>query len=82
MQGKPIENDMATMNMRGRLTAQEIQIVALTVQGYTNKEIASKLGATEQVIKSDLRNVYDKIGISNRLELMWFGIHRRWDRDN
>jgi len=46
--------------------------VALIVQGYKNKEIASQLGTTEQVIKNYLRNVYDKIGVSDRLELALF----------
>jgi|tagenome__1003787_1003787.scaffolds.fasta_scaffold20515048_1 DNA-binding NarL/FixJ family response regulator len=60
-----------------RLTAKELKIVALIVQGYKNKEIATKLGTTEQVIKNYLRNVYDKIGVSDRLELALFTIHHR-----
>jgi len=59
------------------LTAKELRIVALIVQGYKNKEIASQLGTTEQVIKNYLRNVYDKIGVSDRLELALFTIHHR-----
>jgi DNA-binding NarL/FixJ family response regulator len=47
------------------------------VQGYKNKEIATQLGTTEQVIKNYLRNVYDKIGVSDRLELALFTIHHR-----
>jgi DNA-binding CsgD family transcriptional regulator len=49
-----------------RLTAKELRIVALVVQGYKNKEIAAELGTTEQVIKNYLRNLYDKIGVSPR----------------
>ena len=63
--------------MRDRLTAKELRIVALIVQGYKNKEIATQLGTTEQVIKNYLRNVYDKIGVSDRLELALFTIHHR-----
>src|SRR5258707_1287501 len=55
----------------------ELRIVALIVQGYKNKEIATQLGTTEQVIKNYLRNVYDKIGVSDRLELALFTIHHR-----
>ncbi|HEU5450545.1 MAG TPA: LuxR C-terminal-related transcriptional regulator, partial [Terriglobales bacterium] len=51
--------------------------VALIVQGYRNKDIAQQLGTTEQVIKNYLRNVYDKIGVSDRLELALFTIHHR-----
>ena len=63
--------------MRDRLTAKELKIVALIVQGYKNKEIATQLGTTEQVIKNYLRNVYDKIRVSDRLELALFTIHHR-----
>jgi DNA-binding NarL/FixJ family response regulator len=71
------ENDMVGARVRDRLTAKELKIVALIVQGYKNKEIATQLGTTEQVIKNYLRNVYDKIGVSDRLELALFTIHHR-----
>ena len=63
--------------VRDRLTPKELKIVSLIVQGYKNKEIATQLGTTEQVIKNYLRNVYDKIGVSDRLELALFTIHHR-----
>jgi DNA-binding NarL/FixJ family response regulator len=71
------ENDMVGARVRDRLTPKELRIVALIVQGYKNKDIASQLGTTEQVIKNYLRNVYDKIGVSDRLELALFTIHHR-----
>ena len=71
------ESDAVGARVRDRLTAKELKIVALIVQGYKNKEIATKLGTTEQVIKNYLRNVYDKIGVSDRLELALFTIHHR-----
>jgi DNA-binding NarL/FixJ family response regulator len=71
------DNDMVGARVRDRLTPKELRIVALIVQGYKNKEIASQLGTTEQVIKNYLRNVYDKIGVSDRLELALFTIHHR-----
>ena len=72
-----MENDMVGARVRDRLTPKELRIVALIVQGYKNKDIASQLGTTEQVIKNYLRNVYDKIGVSDRLELALFTIHHR-----
>ena len=72
-----IDSDLVGARVRDRLTAKELRIVALIVQGYKNKEIASRLGTTEQVIKNYLRNVYDKIGVSDRLELALFTIHHR-----
>ncbi|MFB3815283.1 MAG: response regulator transcription factor [Terriglobales bacterium] len=71
------DNDMVGARVRDRLTPKELRIVALIVQGYKNKEIANQLGTTEQVIKNYLRNVYDKIGVSDRLELALFTIHHR-----
>ncbi len=71
------ENDMVGARVRDRLTPKELRIVALIVQGYKNKDIAAQLGTTEQVIKNYLRNVYDKIGVSDRLELALFTIHHR-----
>jgi len=71
------ENDMVGARVRDRLTPKELKIVALVVQGYKNKDIATELGTTEQVIKNYLRNVYDKIGVSDRLELALFTIHHR-----
>ena len=71
------DNDMVGARVRDRLTPKELRIIALIVQGYKNKEIANQLGTTEQVIKNYLRNVYDKIGVSDRLELALFTIHHR-----
>lgn len=70
-------DDFVGARVRDRLTPKELKIVALIVQGYKNKEIANLLGTTEQVVKNYLRNVYDKIGVSDRLELALFTIHHR-----
>jgi len=63
--------------VRDRLTPKEMQIVALIVQGCKNKDIANQLGTKEQVIKNYLRSIYDKIGVSDRLELALFTLHHR-----
>jgi len=62
---------------RSPLSQREREIVSLVAQGFKNKEIAQQLGTTEQVIKNYLRNVYDKIGVSDRLELALFTLHHR-----
>jgi DNA-binding NarL/FixJ family response regulator len=69
--------DSVGANVRDRLTPKEMQIVALIVQGCKNKEIALQLGTKEQVIKNYLRSIYDKTGVSDRLELALFTIHHR-----
>ena len=70
-------SDNVGARVRDRLTPREMQIVALIVQGCKNKEIALQLGTKEQVIKNYLRGIYDKTGVSDRLELALFTIHHR-----
>ena len=60
-----------------RLTPKELQIVALICEGLKNKQIAEQLGTKEQVIKNNLRSIYAKAGVSDRLELALFTIHHR-----
>jgi DNA-binding NarL/FixJ family response regulator len=72
-----IEEDLVGARVRDRLTPKEMKIVALIVQGCKNKEIAMRLATTEQVIKNYLRSIYDKTGVSDRLELALFTIHHR-----
>lgn len=71
------EEDLVGSRVRDRLTPKEMRIVALIVQGCKNREIASRLKTTEQVIKNYLRSIYDKTGVSDRLELALFTIHHR-----
>jgi DNA-binding NarL/FixJ family response regulator len=52
-----------------RLSPKERAIITCITLGMRNKEIAHKLGTTEQVIKNYLNKVYDKLGVSDRLEL-------------
>ena len=71
------EEDMVGTRVKDRLTPKEMRIVALIVQGCKNREIALRLKTTEQVIKNYLRSIYDKTGVSDRLELALFTIHHR-----
>jgi DNA-binding CsgD family transcriptional regulator len=57
------------MQPRDRLTTKEIQVASLVWQGLMNKDIASVLGTSEQVIKNYLRTTFDKLGVWTRLEL-------------
>ncbi len=72
----PVKDEVGA-RVRDRLTPKEMQIVALIVQGCKNKDIANQLGTKEQVIKNYLRSIYDKIGVSDRLELALFTLHHR-----
>ena len=59
------------------LTQKEMMIVACVAQGMKNKEIAVRVNTTEQVVKNYLRKVYDKLGVSDRLELALYCLHHR-----
>ncbi len=57
------------MSPREQLNSREIKVATLVWQGRTNPEIAGLLGTSEQVVKNQLRSVFDKLGVWSRLEL-------------
>jgi DNA-binding NarL/FixJ family response regulator len=59
------------------LTPKESLIVSCVTQGMKNKEIAVRVGTTEQVVKNYLRKVYDKLGVADRLELALYCLNHR-----
>ena len=72
-----LAQDTVGARVKDRLTPKEMQIVALITQGCKNRQIAEQLNTKEQVIKNYLRSIYDKTGVSDRLELALFTIHHR-----
>src|SRR3984893_17915253 len=60
-----------------QLTPKETVIVSCVTQGMKNKEIALRVGTTEQVVKNYLRKVYDKLGVADRLELALYCLNSR-----
>jgi DNA-binding NarL/FixJ family response regulator len=61
---------------RSDLSSREREIVALVAQGYRNKEMAEKMFISEQTVKNHLHNIFDKLGVSDRLELALYAIHK------
>ena len=61
------------------LTARERQIVSAVVNAYQNKEIAEKFAISEKTVKHHLTNIFNKVGVSNRLELALFAVHHHLD---
>jgi DNA-binding NarL/FixJ family response regulator len=57
------------MSPRDQLNQREIQVATMVWKGKTNPEIAAVLGSTEQVVKNQLRGIFDKLGVWSRLEL-------------
>src|SRR5271165_3392372 len=60
---------------RSPLSQREREIVALVAQGCKNKEMAEKMFISEQTVKNHLHNIFDKLGVSDRLELALYAIH-------
>lgn len=59
------------------LTRREKIIISYLMQGWRNREIGTHLSISEQTVKNHLRTIYDKVGVSDRLELVLYAIHQR-----
>jgi len=73
----PVPSPAAPSRERERspLSQREREIVALVAQGFKNKEMAEKMFISEQTVKNHLHNIFDKLGVSDRLELALYAIH-------
>jgi DNA-binding NarL/FixJ family response regulator len=61
-------------NGRSLLTPREEQVVALVADGLTNRDVAAELGLSEHTIKKYLLRIFDKVGISSRVELVLYAM--------
>jgi two-component system nitrate/nitrite response regulator NarL len=59
----------------GALSQREREIVVLVAQGFKNREMAERMFISEQTVKNHLHNIFDKLGVSDRLELALYAIH-------
>ena len=59
------------------LTPREFDVLRLVVEGSSNRSIAQRLAVGEDTVKHHLTSIFDKIGVSNRLELALFALHHR-----
>ena len=72
-----VSEDLVGARVRDRLSDRELRITAAVVQGYKNRQIALQVSTSEQMIKNALRDIFDKTGVSDRLELALFVVHHR-----
>jgi len=70
------------MNSRGQavLTPREEQTVNLVTEGLNNREIARELNLKENTVKKSLLRIYDKLGVSNRVELVLYALSHWQER--
>jgi two-component system nitrate/nitrite response regulator NarL len=72
------ENDASReLTPASRLTKRELQIVTAIVEGSSNKDIGQQFGLSQQTVKNHLSHIFDKLGVSNRLELALYAVHHR-----
>jgi two-component system nitrate/nitrite response regulator NarL len=65
----------ATAEQKFRLTPREREMISAVVSGRANREIAQQFSISEQTVKRHLTNIFDKLGVSNRVELALFAVH-------
>jgi DNA-binding NarL/FixJ family response regulator len=67
------------VNSRGEtlLTKREQELVPLVANGLTNREMSTELGVSEHTIKNHLFRIYEKLGISSRVELILYAVSER-----
>jgi two-component system nitrate/nitrite response regulator NarL len=59
------------------LTRREKSIISCLMESWHNRKISAYLSISEQTVKSHLRSIYDKVGVSDRLELVLYAVHQR-----
>ena len=64
-------------SLRPPLSGLGLQFATLIWAGFRNKEMAEKMFISEQTVKNHLHNIFDKLGVSDRLELALYAIHKR-----
>ena len=74
----PLAQRITKSSWQGVLTSREEQIVSLVAEGLTNRQIGHELKVKENTVKKSLLRIYDKVGVSNRVELVLYALsHRR-----
>jgi DNA-binding NarL/FixJ family response regulator len=71
------KDTLTSLRTQPRLSPKELAVITYVTQGMRNKEIAFQLGTSEQVIKNYLRKIYDKLGVSDRLELALYWLNHQ-----
>ena len=80
---RDLSSPMGSRTLRPRfgLTPRELEIISTVVSGYSNSDIASNFALSEHTVKHHLSRVFDKLGVSNRLELALFAVNHQLTSD-
>ena len=69
--------DLVGERVTSKLSSRELRVISAVVQGRRNSEIAAQMGTTVPLLKKILRTIFDKTGVSGRLELALFVVHHQ-----
>jgi DNA-binding NarL/FixJ family response regulator len=78
---QPMGLQVASASGDSLLTPREEQVVALVADGHSNRHIAGELGLSEHTVKKYLFRIFEKLGISNRVELVLYAVHHGAPRE-
>jgi DNA-binding NarL/FixJ family response regulator len=65
-----VGREAAAESAEENLTPREVEMVRMVAQGLRNKAIAERLAISEGTVKVHLHNIYEKLGVDGRLELV------------
>ena len=68
--------NFVTNSLSDTLTPREREVALLVADGLRSREVAERLGIASQTVKSHLKTIFDKLGVSDRLELALYAIHK------
>ena len=74
----PRPAETAPPGQKSLLSDREREIVHHVAQGFRNREIAQKLFIAEQTVKNYVHDIFDKLGVSDRLELAMYAVNHQW----
>jgi len=81
MRKRQVDSEVEQRGPTFGLTPRELQMVSAVVAGCSNGDIAAKFAISPKTVKHHLTNIFDKLGVSTRLELALFAVHRRFDSE-
>jgi len=69
-----LDGDSPSVRQENGLTERELEIVRLVAQGFKNKEVGSTLTISERTVKTHLTNIFQKLGVRDRVGLVMYAL--------
>lgn len=72
----PVAARLAEFTPRADLTEREVEVMQFAARGFSNREIASAIGRSDETVKLHLKNIFMKLGVADRTEAVTVAISR------